>query len=177
MLGSAMKIFKLFITLAIVSLVLGFQPLWAQEQEGGAEGPEGQKGFEYGIHLGKLLPNGITNVTEIIPLWGFRVGHGWKRYHLEGGYIGGNGKGVSWNNLHAGIRIDMPIEQIVGFIALGVDAQMYSPVGGEKKFVGGGHVGGGVLSQIDPDVWFRIDMKFNINPGTGMYFGLGFQIR
>jgi len=85
---------------------------------------------------------------------------------------------VKWNNLHLSIRVDVPIEQIVAFVYLGADLNRFTPAGtSSASTLGGGHVGGGILSQIDPELWFRAEMKFHANPGTSMYFGLGFMIR
>jgi len=135
------------------------------------------QGFEYGLHIGKLLPNDISGITEIIPLWGARLGHSWSRYHLEAGYMSGSDLGVEWSNAHFGLRLDLPIEQLVGFVTFGADLQRYKPLNESTSVTSGGYFGGGILSKIDPDIWFRIDMKFNVKPGTSMYFGLGIMIR
>ena len=156
----------LFFSLMFTSLV------HAQEENDKKEG-----GFEYGFLLGKLLPNSIDDATEIVPQWGIRASHPWHRYNLEYGFLGGAGEGVSWGNLHVSLRIDLPVEQILGNVYLGFDAISFKPDGKTQQLLGAGHVGGGIMSQIDPDIWFRLDMKLNVNPGTSMFFGVGFMIR
>ena len=41
----------------------------------------------------------------------------------------------------------------------------------------GGHVGGGFTAHLGDLLWFRADMKFNLNPGTALYIGFGFEWR
>jgi hypothetical protein len=71
----------------------------------------------------------------------------------------------------------VPVEQLVGFVYLGADAVRYGPQGGDLSLLGSGHVGGGVQALLADAVWFRGDMKFNVNPGTALYIGFGFVFR
>tara|TARA_B100000749_G_C18450166_1_gene476219 strand:+ start:56654 stop:57175 length:522 start_codon:yes stop_codon:yes gene_type:complete len=133
-------------------------------------------GYEFGFHMGRLLPNQIDGATEIIPLWGLRGGIGWGGVTTEFGYIGGNGEGVKWNDVHISARANIPVETLVGHVYIGIDLIDYQGANGEEITRGSGHVGGGILNRIAPGVWFRGDMKFNVNPGTSMYLGFGFTI-
>lgn len=127
-------------------------------------------------HVGRLLPNQVPNVTEILPLWGLRLG-----FPMDGGgtfevgNISGNGEGAKWNSIYMSLRGDMQIEDLTGIVYFGADAYRYEGTNQEVTTVGGGHLGGGVLSSVGQFVKLRIDMKFNINPGTSLYFGIGFM--
>lgn len=161
----------------LIILFLGLTgPAFGQGQ--GEKDLNSSIGSEIGFHIGKLLPAQINGVTEIMGLWGLRGGyrtgsHGF----VELGIIGGNGEGAEWANLHISLRADMPIEGLVGILFLGADATQFKGAGKEPKIFGGGHVGGGVYANISPTVWFRSEMKFNVNPGTSLYIGFGFVFR
>ena len=132
---------------------------------------------EFGLHLGNLLPAQINGVTEIMPLWGFRGGYRVGDAFLESGFIGGNARGAEWINVHLSLRGDFPIEGLVGTVYAGGDGTQFKGVNTEKKIFGGGHLGGGVMAQVSTNIWFRADMKLNINPGTSLYIGFGFDFR
>ncbi|MCB0385933.1 MAG: hypothetical protein KDD43_11115 [Bdellovibrionales bacterium] len=147
---------------------------WAQQPDAD---PNANISSEFGFHLGNLLPAQIDGVTEIMPLWGLRGGYRLAQGFVEFGGIGGNARGAEWTNLHLSLRADMPIEGLVGILFFGADATQFKGAGKEKKIFGGGHVGGGVYVNISPTVWFRGEMKFNVNPGTSLYIGFGFVFR
>ena len=151
-------------------------PAFAQGQ--GGDDLNSNVSSEFGFHLGKLLPAQIDGVTEIMGLWGLRGGYRTGNHgFVEMGFIGGNGEGAKWANLHISLRADMPIEGLVGILYMGIDATRFQGAGMEEKIFGGGHVGGGIYANISPTVWFRGEMKFNVNPGTSLYIGFGFVFR
>jgi hypothetical protein len=134
--------------------------------------------YEAGFHLGKLLPNQIPGVTEIMSLGGIRGGYRISpSSFLESGLIMGNGKGVQWKNYHADVRMDMPIEGILAMAYLGADAIYYTGVKKSSKLIFGGHAGGGIKTHVSGNTWFRVDMKFGFSPGTSLYIGAGFEFR
>ncbi|MCB0355659.1 MAG: hypothetical protein KDD40_01550 [Bdellovibrionales bacterium] len=134
--------------------------------------------YELGAHIGNILPNQVPGASEIQPQWGLRLGFG-----LGGSGTteftanAGNGEGVMWKQASISVRMDMPIEELVGQVFIGGDITMYETQTQAAKTFGGGHVGGGVMSLISRDLWFRVDMKFNINPGTSLFIGGGFLFR
>ena len=164
-------------SLAIIfSLFLLFfsPPSWAQL---GDTAPY-NAGYEFGAHIGNILPNQVPGATEIQPQWGLRLGFGMGgAATTEITANAGNGEGVKWKQLSVSARMDMPIEELVGIVFIGGDITNYETQGTEAKSFGGGHVGGGVMSLISRDLWFRVDMKFNITPGTSLYIGGGFVFR
>lgn len=165
----------LSVGVAFFLMFFGFMaPLnsWAQEGSGG------EPDYEVGLHMGRLLPNQIGGVTEIIPQWGGRLGYrlGTHFFGEVGGTTGAK-EGVEYQNVHLSARLDVPVETLVGEVFLGGDVTRYKATTGPRKIFGGGHIGGGILTHIADAIWFRTDMKFNINPGTSLYFGFGFMVR
>lgn len=150
---------------------------WAQPQPAaGAQGSDAT--FELGAHIGNLLPNQIEGVEEIIGLGGVRGGYQLSPgTYLELGFISGNGEGVEWKNTHVDVRMDIPVENVVGIAYVGADANYYKGNGRGTKLIFGGHAGGGVQSHLTGSVWFRADMKFGFSPGTSLYIGAGLVFR
>lgn len=149
-----------------------------------AQAPEGPDetganvGFEVGAHLGNLLPNQVAGLTEITGLGGVRAGYRLGPMgFLEGGVVTGKGNGAEFTNAHISLRMDIPVENIVGTAFIGPDITYYKGEGQSKKLLGGGHVGGGVMALLGGTVWFRSDMKFTVNPGTSLYIGFGIVFR
>ena len=152
----------------------------AQEPEEGKKDFSGANvGTEFGLFVGNLLPNQIGGVTEIQGMGGIRAGL--KTGHLtfaEAAFTTGNGNGVEWKNMELSIRMDIPVENLVGSVYIGPDVNYYKPAGSDStKVIFGGHVGGAVQSMLGRTTWFRFDMKFGISPGTSMYIGVGFVFR
>lgn len=129
--------------------------------------------YELGLMIGSLLPNQISGVTEIMGLGGVRGGMrfapaGW----LETSLNMGNGSGQTWRNVDADVRMDIPIENLVGIAYLGLDVLNYEGPGKSSTFGFGGNVGGGIQAHMGGGIWLRTDMKFQINPGTSLMIGL-----
>lgn len=165
---------KTFLIGLFLFILLCFQSLQAQEQDN----LPFNASYELGAHIGSLLPNQIDGVSEIHPQWGLRMGFGMGGAGTaEITANAGNGEGVMWKQLSLSARMDMPIEELVGIVFIGLDMSIYETLTQEQKILGGGHIGGGVMSHISQDLWFRVDMKFNINPGTSLYIGGGFVFR
>ena len=164
------------------TLILGLTPLISlaqnPEADAGSTIDDSNIGWEVGFHIGNVLPNQIDGVDEIFPQWGLRSGfriapNGFAEF----GGTAGKGEGVEWSNLHVSLRLGLPIENLLGIVYLGGDVTYFKGIGRAKKMFGGGQVGGGLMSLIADAVWFRFDMKFNVNPGTSMYIGAGFMFR
>lgn len=161
-------------------IILSLSSSWAfaQPDAGGSKAPGSDALYEAGFHLGNLLPNQIDGVTEIISIGGARAGFRIApESYVEAGMIMGNGEGVEWKNLHLDIRMDIPVENLVGIAYLGADSTYYQGVGRGTKLIFGGHAGGGIQAHVSGSVWFRGDMKFGFSPGTSLYIGAGFVFR
>lgn len=155
-----------------------FQAL-AQAPDGSGGGtPSDNASYEVGFHVGDILPNQIGGLSEIIGLGGLRIGTRIAPLtYFEGGFITGNGAGAQWKDVHADVRMDIPVENLVGFAYLGADTLYFKGAGKSTQVLFGGHVGGGLQAHFTGNVWFRGDMKFSISPGTSLYVGAGLEYR
>jgi hypothetical protein len=164
-----------------VCVVLAGSSALAWGQAGGdsaASSPGSDAPFEIGFHLGDLLPNQINGVREIMGLGGARMGFRLSPgTYAEGGMIFGNGSGQQWKNAHADLRMDIPVETLVGVAFIGADSTYFKGVGRGSSLIFGGHLGAGVQAHLGGTTWFRSDMKFSFSPGTSMYLGFGFVWR
>ncbi len=164
--------------LAFLSLISS--PALAQtpqgEQGGGTMGSNAL--YEAGVHLGYLLPNQINGLTEIIGLGGARVAYRLApQTYAEAGMILGNGEGAEWKNTHIDIRMDIPVENIVGVAGVGADMVYYKGANEGTRIIFGGHAIGGLMMPLSGLAWFRTDMKFSFSPGTSLYIGFGLVFR
>lgn len=159
-------------SILFLSALVGPLTLLAQEKE------KVSQGIEWGLHTGPVLPNQIQGMSEILLSWGGRFGFPTPRGQLEFGIINGRGSGIEYYNVSASLRGDMMVEDLTGIFYIGFDGHYYSPPDTSQfVFVAGGHVGTGIIMHVGGDVWFRSDMKFNMNPGTALYIGFGFVLR
>jgi hypothetical protein len=150
----------------------------AQGQQGGVDPTGANVTYEFAPSGGQILPNQIPGMTEIIGLGGARLGFRMApRVFLETGFLTGNGEGVEYKNIFGSVRVDIPVETLVGVVFLGGDAINYKGVDKDLKTFGGAHVGGGVQALLGGSVWFRSNMKFNVNPGTAMIIDFGLSFR
>ena len=134
--------------------------------------------YELGFHLGNLLPNKIDGLTEITSLGGVRGGFRIApQTFAEVGLIMGNGNGAEWKNAHIDIRMDIPVENLVGLAYIGGDTIYYKGIDGHSHLVFGGHAGGGIQVALSSALWFRSEMKFGFSPGTSLYVGFGLVFR
>lgn len=136
-------------------------------------------GYEAGFLLGNLLPNQVSGVTEITGVGGIRGGYRiGKSGFAESTIVMGNGYGAEWKNVAVSMRMDIPVETLVGFVYGGPDIYYYKGAGSSSnRMIFGGHVGGGVQALVGGDVWFRADMKFGMSPGTSLMINAGFVFR
>lgn len=158
-----MRLFVLLIFILITSNT------WAQQNNKEA-------GWQFGAQIGRLLPNKVDGASEILPLWGARIGYDFgTNFILEAGNASGNDEGVEWNNFYLSFRTNMEIQDLIGTVYLGFDGTKYQGTDGESHFLGGNHVGGGMLADLGEFVQLRLDMKFNIRPATSLYIAGGLQ--
>jgi hypothetical protein len=134
--------------------------------------------YEFGFHLGDLLPNQIPGVTEVMGMGGLRAGVRVSPVAVaEAAVTTGNGDGAEWKNADLGVRLDMPIDTLVGFVLLGADLTDFQGVGQSEQIAFGGHLGGGLMTSLGGSLWFRSDMKFMFNPGISLYIDFSLLFR
>lgn len=127
--------------------------------------------------MGTFLPNQIEGVTELLPMWGLKYGFPARKGVVEVGALSAQSMGVSYQNVSLSLRGNIPVDTMVGIVFLGIDGNYYSAPQQPYKLAFGGHFGGGIATHLGDVVWFRADMKFNVNPGTSLYFGFGFEFQ
>ncbi len=135
-------------------------------------------GTEFGFHTGPLLPNQIEGMSEILPVWGLLFATPFRRGLLEFDLANSRGEGVVYYNAAVSYRYDVTLDEVTGMLSAGLDLHQWSsPPDDTTRMVGGGHVGGGLLVPMGDSMWFRTEMKFNMNPGTSLYIGFGLVLR
>jgi hypothetical protein len=128
-------------------------------------------------HIGVLLPNQIEGVTEIMPMWGLRYTFPYRGKSLvEIGLANSQAEGVTINEGSIAFRGDFPIQDLKMIAYLGANVLYYAPENEDFTTDFGGFIGGGFLANISDALLFRTEMKFNVNPGTSLYIGFGFEV-
>jgi hypothetical protein len=112
-----------------------------------------------------------------MPTWGARVGFPVRKAVLEVGATSSRAFGTSIYDGSISYRGDITVETITGIFYAGLDLYSINPANKSSRVDGGGHVGAGLMTVLSDVVWFRADMKFNINPGTSLYIGFGLEFR
>jgi hypothetical protein len=163
----------------ILIFLLCLSPLAAWAQDQGKEDLTGKnEKYEAGFQLGNLLPHEINGVTEILGVGGVRAGYRLSPFtYAEASFITGNGNGVQWKNGSVDVRMDIPVENLVGFAYIGADGVNYTDNTGGNSTVFGGHVGGGIQALLTGHLWFRGDMAFGFSPGQTLFIGFGLTFR
>lgn len=144
----------------------------AQEQE-----DKNKIGSVFGLHTGPLLPNQVPGMTEIMPVWGVKYGAPVRKGLIEFGVANSRSVGVIYYNGSISMRGDFNLDDMFAVTYAGLDIHYYSPAGSTFNSYFGGHVGGGFAAHLGDLLWFRTDMKFNLNPGTALYIGFGLEWR
>jgi hypothetical protein len=151
---------------------------FAQDKQSDEEqGGDKSFGTIYGLHTGPLLPNQIQGMTEIMPTWGARYAFPLRKGHLELGLANSQSSGTSYYNVSASYRGDVQLEDMFAVLYAGLDTHYWHPPGEAFLTNFGAHVGGGFAAHLSDQLWFRSDMKFNLNPGTALYIGFGLEWR
>lgn len=149
-------------------------------QNAAAQGTSGsQFGPEVSGYIGTLLPNQISGVTEILPAWGLRYSHPLSFGFVEAGVRDSHAKGVVWDVVSLDMRFDMnTVEGFTNIFYLGVDMNAYKPeFRGDRIWIGGAHVGTGLLMKVASTFWIRSDIGLAVSPGTSLFLNIGFAIR
>ncbi len=139
--------------------------------------------WQAGFTAGRFLPFGIVGVRDNYAFTGAHLSHPTRVGYLEYMLLSGNSNGVTYYNGSASVRIDYTAYDIVdGFFTMGFSLHTYkrrSTRLQEFDFVNvtGIHAGFGFTGHIVGPIHARADLKFNINPGRSIYFGVGLVYR
>jgi len=142
----------------------------------GAQGTDGDdKPSQLGVFYGYVLPNGLDDNDEIFSMWTGRystpMGKRGNSF-AEFGFSYADDEGIEWMSGFASARMDIPIETLIGIAFVGLDFTNFTGAGEDGSSVGG-HVGGGIMTLIGGDSYFRFNMKLNSRPGTSLLFEVG----
>lgn len=147
-------------------LLLFSNPIWAQAQ------------WETGVLVGRLLPNQIAGVTEIMSLAGIQLGYQMApMIYAETYFHMGSGSGQDWKSLGLSFRLDQSIQDFLVSAYAGVHSAIYQGNGSPEGNDFGGHVGGAAMTGIGGPTWLRADMKFSFGPGTALFLSLALLLR
>lgn len=135
---------------------------------------------EISVYAGELLPNGIDNVTEILPLLGAR--YGIQTAHLgvaELGLFNVHAKGVDFTTVEASLRGQATISPgVEGLYYGGLDLNYYTPLTEtDRRTAAGFHAGAGALFQVTDSLWFRGDLKLMSGPGSSLLMLFGIVVK
>lgn len=162
----------------ILFFVLGLNNLAHAQNGGGSPGHNPQ----LGVFIGRVLPHSISSTDDIFTLWGVRYSSPMGKGDKSGGsfldytFFGGNGANVHWGGLSLDLSMQIPIETLVAAAGLGFDYTQYSSDIQKQRGVFGEHFIGSVMSRIGDTSLLRFDMKFNANPGSTVFFGIGLVV-
>lgn len=161
----------------ILLLSLGTSAPAQDNADSGDAKEDKQFGKIYGLHVGPLLPNQIRGMSEIMPVWGARYAMPLRKGHAEFGLANSQANGTSYYNVSASFRGDYQIEDLFAVAYAGLDTHYWNAPSESAQTMFGFHVGGGFAAHLSDMLWFRSDMKFNVNPGTALYIGFGLEWR
>ena len=167
---------KILMSMTFVILVNLPSVLCLAQAEGEGTTLPPREGMTFGLFLGNLLPNQVgdeEDVTEIQPQGGMRFGWVNNGGGVDLGISSGKAEGVEWGNVSLSMKMEAPIDTNYALVYVGVDVTRFQPSGKDMSTVGGGHVGGGLLVPMGGSLGFRLDMKFNVNPGTSLLISAG----
>ena len=170
-----------FITLLILTF-WSISPSFAQEDSGSY--------FDIGVKTGSFLPSKITGVSDLLPIWGVKLGHPVSDTLIfEYDFDFAHAKGVEYLNGYFSFRHNFDIGNTLPlFFLIGVDLHYYKrkdAVGSitgnitefDRKFASGWHLGVGGETLIYGDFYGRADIRMGFSPGRQLTATLGLVLR
>jgi len=167
--------------LILLLAALALAPLTSHAQDNtSSPGGTASHVSQIGVVFGRCLPHGISSTDDIFTLWGGRYSMPFGATEKNGGgkfvdfgIIGGNGSAVHWGGASIDVSIQAPFETLIMSVGLGVDVTQWSSDTKSTTVTIGEHFLGGVMTRLGGSSYLRFDMKFNSQPGTTVFFGLG----
>jgi len=170
-----MKFAHLVIATSVIGLTLVSKMALAQDAGAGGTQPAGQG---ISITTGPILPKNFPVSDEILK--SFAVNYDYPIVtagFLEGGMLFSNSHGIHYQNINVSYRADMPFQDLTVFALGGIDLMRMKREGDSFNYYGGIHLGGGMLAHIVAQTYLRMEMRFNLHPGTLMLFNFGLEFR
>jgi hypothetical protein len=140
---------------------------------------------EAGFVCGNLLPSAIEGITELMPLCGARLGFKvGPRTFMEPQFLAGAARGQRYIIGSLSFRGDFQYDDLIWSYYGGGDMHYptkpdynTTPPGESTSFYFGLHVGGAIMAELAESLYFRTDLKANINPGSSLYIGFSLVLR
>lgn len=134
--------------------------------------------WDLGIKTGSFLPYEIQGVRDLLPMWGFRVGHTVSStLRLEYDVDIAHAKGVQYFLGYFSLRHDFVVGNVLPlFFNIGVDGHYYKRKDAygritnnlteyDWRLATGWHAGVGSESNVYGDLFFRCDVRMGFSPG------------
>ncbi len=142
------------------------------------------RGYGVGLVTGSFLPLGISGVRDLLPIWGVRLAHPFRRTQLE--YVGtsAKAKGVTYYHGFVSLRnpIRVPNQLFVGHWIIGLDYHTWKrkptkifKIQFPFRYSSGWHLGFGARVPVSPNLSFRGDFRYGFGPGDQLVVSLGFE--
>lgn len=172
-----MKLFKSLVFIGLLAIgfsAAGQQPA-GSDSETANTGPN-PRGYSVGLFTGSLLPNKVSGVRELLPHWGFRLGHPFRNTQLEYNFAMANAKGKTYQLGFVSLRNPVEIPALIFHWIVGVDVHRYkqSPTSGFRQSAGW-HAGFGARFELTGGVSFRTDFRQGFSPGQQLLIMLGME--
>jgi hypothetical protein len=134
-------------------------------------------GHGISLNFGPLLLKNVPVSNEILSSGSFRYDYPLERGNfIEGGLLMSNSAGAHYQDLAASFRANFPFEDLTLFALGGLDFVRMKPEGGRFTYYGGIHAATGMMAHIFDQTFLRMEMRFNLHPGTILLFGFGVEI-
>lgn len=134
--------------------------------------------WEVGALVGRLLPNQVDGVTEVMSLGGAHLGYRLSpMVYAQGHFHTGNGEDQTWRNLGLSLRMDQPLEDFLVSVYAGGQSTISAGHGTKENTELGAFVGGSLLASTGGPTWLKLDMNFGFGPGTTLFISLGLLLR
>lgn len=134
--------------------------------------------WEVGAAVGRLLPDQVDGVTEVMSLGGAHLAYRLSpMVYAQSHFLTGNGHGQSWRNLGLSVRLDQELQDFLVSIYGGAQSTLSSGPGVKESNEFGGFVGGGLLMSTGGPTWLKMDMNFGFGPGTTLLISLALLLR
>ena len=179
--GLRHRFFLLIILLSLCFPISSFAQQTASEYE---------SYFDLGLKTGSYLPSKITGVTDLLPIWGVKMGHPVSQTLVfEYDFDFAHAKGVEYMLGYFSLRHNFTIGRALPlFFLIGADIHYYkrkdsvtnitmTVIEHDWKFASGWHIGVGGETMVYGDIFGRADIRMGFSPGRQLTATLGAGIR
>jgi hypothetical protein len=133
-------------------------------------------GHGVSLNFGPLLLKNVPISNEILSSGSFRYDYPLDRgNYIEAGLLMSNSSGAHYQDFAASFRANFPFEDLTLFVLGGLDAIRMKAEGNGFTYYGGVHGAAGMMAHIFDQTFLRMEMRFNLHPGTILLFGFGIE--